>query len=148
MSVPYRAPGLPSGGEQSLRQLVDAAKRDLAALVKLEKELAVVELRQTAKLALPAAIALTAAAVAGLLFLIVGSVALSYGIGNLLDSLAWGFTIVAGIWLLLLAVGGLFGLREAKKISGPERTIRTVKDTADWARHPTSSPSDAAIAVR
>ena len=52
---------------------------------------------------------------------------------------------------VLLRVGALcalVGRSLLKRISGPERTIRTVKDTAEWARHPTGSATTAAVEIR
>ncbi len=138
MSEAPRVTNVPASGDQSLGALVAAASRDLSALIKMEKELAVAELNQTVKRVVPAAAGLIVAAVAGIFFLFIGSMALAYGIGDFL-TVGWGFGIVTLVWLLIAAVGGLVGLRSVKKISGPERTIRQAKETADWARHPTSS---------
>ena len=76
--------------------------------------------------------------------LFIGSMALAYGIGDFL-TVGWGFGIVTLVWLIIAAVGALVGLRSIKKITPPERTIRTVKDTADWARHPTGTSTDVAV---
>ena len=34
----------------------------------------------------------------------------------------------------------LIGIKSMKKVEPPPRTIRTIKDTAEWARHPTIAP--------
>jgi hypothetical protein len=146
-ATPHVTTSIPASGEQSLGALVAAASRDFSSLIKMEKELAIAELNQTFKRVVPAAIGLGLAAVAGIFFLFIGSMALAYGIGDLL-TVGWGFGIVTLVWLLLAAAGGLVGLRSIKKISPPERTIRTVKDTADWARHPTGTTTDAAVSPR
>jgi hypothetical protein len=146
MSEAPHVTSVPASGEQSLGALVAAASRDLSALIKMEKELAIAELNQTLKRVVPAAAGLIVAAVAGFFVLIIGSMALAYGIGYFL-TVGWGFGIVTLIWLVLAAVGGLVGMRSIKKISGPERTIRTVKDTADWARHPTNGSSATTVAA-
>jgi ABC-type multidrug transport system fused ATPase/permease subunit len=144
MSEAPRVTSVPASGEQSLGALVAAASRDLSALIKMEKELAIAELNQTVKRVVPAAAGLIVAAVAGFFVLVIGSMALAYGIGDFL-TVGWGFGIVTLIWLLLMAVGALVGRRSIKKITGPERTIRTVKETADWARHPTSGTSTSVV---
>jgi membrane protein implicated in regulation of membrane protease activity len=45
------------------------------------------------------------------------------------------------VWVLFLLIAGvlaLIGRSQLKKMNKPERTIKTAKDTAAWARHPTS----------
>ena len=144
MSEAPRVTSVPASGEQSLGALVANASRDLSSLIKMEKELAIAELNQTVKRVVPAAAGLIVAAVAGIFVLVIGSMALAYGIGDFL-TVGWGFGIVTLAWLVIAAVGALIGLRSIKKITPPERTIRTVKDTADWARHPTSTSTDVAV---
>ena len=130
----------PLAGEQSLGALVNSAVSDLRRLIKMEKELAVAEVAQAGKRLAPAIAGFVVAAAAGVFILFMGSIALAFGVADLFSiGLGWSFLIVTGLWLLLAAVGGLIGLRALKKIKGPERTIRTVKDTADWARHPTTA---------
>ncbi|MDX6207656.1 MAG: hypothetical protein QOE24_47 [Frankiales bacterium] len=148
MSDPSRVTSAPLSGDQSLGSLVNSAVADLRRLIQMEKELAVAEVAQTVKRLAPAIAGFAIAAVSGVLIVLMGSIALAFGVANLFDiGLGWGFLIVAGLWLLLAAVGGLVGLRAVKKIKPPERTIRTVKDTADWARHPTNTVA-AALEVR
>ena len=108
MSEAPHVTSVPASGEQSLGALVAAASRDLSALIKMEKELAIAELTQTVKRIVPAAAGLIVAAVAGFFVLVIGSMALAYGIGDFL-TVGWGFGIVTLIWLLLAAVGGLVG---------------------------------------
>lgn len=137
----------PLAAEQSLGALVNSAIGDLKSLVKMEKELAVAEAKQAAGKAAPAIAGFAVAAAAIVLFLLIGSMALAITIGDQL-TLGWGFTIVAGAWLVLGALCGLVGVTLLKKISAPERTIRTVKETAEWARHPTGSTTAASIDIR
>ena len=140
MSDSVRVTTAPLAGDQSLGALFNSAIGDLKNLVKMEKELAVAEVAQAGKRLAPAIAGFVVAAVAAVLVVLMGSFAAAFGIADLFSiGLGWGFLIVAGLWLLLAAVGGLLGLRMVKKIKGPERTIRTVKDTADWARHPTNT---------
>ncbi len=144
MSEAPRVTSVPASGEQSLGALVAAASRDLSALIKMEKELAIAELTQTVKRVVPAAAGLIVAAVAGIFVLFIGSMALAYGIGFFL-TVGWGFGIVTLIWLIIAAVGSLIGKRSIAKITGPERSIRQAKETADWARHPTNAPGTAVV---
>jgi hypothetical protein len=137
----------PLAGDQSLGALVNSAIGDLKSLVKMEKELAVAEAKQAAAKAAPAIAGFVVAAVAMVLFVLIGSMALAITIGDQL-TLGWGFTIVAGAWLVLGGLCALVGRSLLKKITAPERTIRTVKDTAEWARHPTGSATAASIDIR
>jgi Putative Actinobacterial Holin-X, holin superfamily III len=138
----------PVSGDQSLGGLVSSAVADLRRLIQMEKELAVAEVTQAGKRLAPAIAGFAVAAAAGVFILLLGSVSAAFGIADLFGiGLGWGFLITAGLWLLLAAAGALIGVRLVKKIKPPERTIRTVKDTADWARHPTNA-SAAALDVR
>jgi membrane protein implicated in regulation of membrane protease activity len=49
------------------------------------------------------------------------------------------YLIVWVLFLLVAAVLALLGRRSLKKVRKPERTIETMRDTAAWARHPTSA---------
>lgn len=132
--------GEQSSGDQSLGALVNSAVADVRRLIAMEKELAVAEVVQIKNRVTPAVAAFAVAALAAVFFLLLGSVALAVGLGYWL-TLGWGFVIVTGIWLAILLVAALFGRSALKKIQAPERTVRTVKDTADWARHPTTHPA-------
>jgi hypothetical protein len=134
----------PLAGEQSLGALFNSAVGDLKNLVKMEKELAVAEAKQATRKAAPAIAGLAVAGVAMLFFLVIGSMALAITVGDQL-TLGWGFTIVAGAWLVLGGLCALVARALLKRVSAPERTIRTVKDTAEWARHPTGSTTAASI---
>jgi len=137
----------PLAGDQSIGALVNSAIGDLKNLVKMEKELAVAEAKQAGRKIAPAIAGFAIAGLAGVLFVLIGSMALAITIGDQL-TLGWGFTIVAGAWLLLAAFGALLGRSLMKKVSAPERTIRTVKDTAEWAKHPIGSSTTASIDIR
>lgn len=144
MSDSIRVTTAPLAGEQSLGALVNSAIGDLKNLIKMEKELAIAEVAQAAKRLAPAIAGFVVAAAAAIFVVFMGSIAAAFGIADLFSiGLGWAFLIVAGLWLLLAAVGGLLGLRMVKQIKPPERTIRTVKETADWARHPTNSTAAA-----
>jgi Putative Actinobacterial Holin-X, holin superfamily III len=140
MSEPSRVHVVPGSADQSLGTLVNNAITEVRQLIKMEKELAVAEVAQTGRRLQPAVAGYGTAALAALYFLLFGSVALAFGIGYLL-TLGWGFTIVTGIWMMILAIGALVGRSAVKKIKKPERTVRTVKDTAEWARHPSVHPA-------
>jgi hypothetical protein len=148
MSDSVRVTTEPLAGEQSLGALVNSAIGDLKSLIKMEKELALAEGAQAVKRLAPAIAGFVVAAAAVVFVVLMGSVAAAFGIADLFSmGLGWSFLIVAGLWLLLAAVGGLLGLRMVKQIKPPERTLRQAKETAEWARHPTNTAA-AALDVR
>ena len=48
------------------------------------------------------------------------------------------YLIVWVLFLIVAAILALLGRSQLRKIEKPERTIKTTRDTASWARHPTS----------
>ena len=97
-------------------------------------------MKQATQRLLPVSAGFGGAALAGFFFLMFASIAAAYVISSWLW-LGWSFLIVTGVWLIVAIVGALIGRSALKKIQGPERTVRTVKDTAEWARHPGTHPS-------
>ncbi|MFI8102643.1 phage holin family protein [Streptomyces sp. NPDC086023] len=122
--------GAPGAAERSLGQLVASATAEMSALVHDEIALAKAELREDAK---RVGIGGTAIGVAGVLALFsipVLSFAAAYGIHNLGLGLAWSFLIVGVAFLLVAGVAALLAVSKFKKVSPPERTIASVKETA------------------
>jgi uncharacterized membrane protein YqjE len=126
--------------EASLGELVSTATRDLSLLMRQEIELAKAEAKQTA---ISAGLGAAFLGMAGGLALF-GTIALTIGIAEALDSIGltrgWAFLAVAGAFLLLSAILGLFGVSRLRRIKPPERTLQTVKDDVAWMKHPTVSP--------
>ncbi|KOG90557.1 phage holin family protein [Streptomyces varsoviensis] len=118
------------GASRSLGQLVAAATADLSALVHDEIALAKAELRQDAKRAGIGGGAIAGAGVLALFALPVLSFAAAYGIHNLGLGLAWSFLIVGGAFLVVAAILGLLAVAKFKKITPPEKSIASAKETA------------------
>ncbi|MFL6137720.1 MAG: phage holin family protein [Frankiaceae bacterium] len=138
---------VPGGGgtdptsEQSLGELFATATKDLSTLVRMEKELARAELQQAVRGMVPVAAGAIIAAVVGLPAMLMLSTWAALGIGHWIGTM-WGFLVMFGFWTLIGTIGGLVALRAVRKMNAkPERTIRTIKDTAEWARHPTLAPT-------
>ena len=126
--------------EQSLGELVANATRDLSQLIHKEIQLAKTELREEAvragkgvsllvvagAMALPATLMLITACALGISYLGVGT--------------AWGFFIMGGFILLVAGALAALGAKKMVKVRPPERTIQTVREDIEWARHPTVSP--------
>ena len=123
---------------QSLGSLMSEISKDLSTLMRQEVELAKVELKEEAAKAGKSAGMLGAAGFAGYMFLVLLSFAAGYGLGSQIGY-GWGTLIVAAIWAVIGAVLFVLGRSRLKRVSPkPERTIQTLKEDAQWARHPTS----------
>jgi len=125
-----------SEDEQSVGQLVAAVSRDMSTLVRAEIELAKAEVRDEAKVAATSGAMFGAAGFVAVLAVILFSIAAAYGLVALGLHPGWAFLIVGGAYLLLAGLLALVGRTRVKKIGPPERTIRTVKETVAFARHP------------
>lgn len=115
--------------ERTIGQLVSDATRDLSELVRHEIALAKAELKQdVAKVGTGAGL-LGAAGFLGVVAFILLCIAGAYGLIEA-GLAAWlAFLIVAAVLLLLAGVVGLAGRSQFQKVTPPERTIATSKDT-------------------
>ncbi len=129
----------PPDEQPSVGELVRQASEHVSTLVRGEIELAKTELTGSVKRAgLGGGLFAAAAAVLVLsvpfLFVVLAEVLVAIGL--------WRWLSYLIIWVLFLLVAGvlaLIGRSQLKKVRKPERTLETVKDTAAWARHPTST---------
>jgi hypothetical protein len=120
-------------------ELVRQASEHVSTLVRGEIELAKTELSGSVKRAgLGGGLLAAAAAVlvfsVPFLFVVLAEVLVAIGL--------WRWLSYLVVWVLFLLVAGvlaLIGRSQLKKVRKPERTLETVKDTAAWARHPTST---------
>jgi uncharacterized membrane protein YqjE len=125
--------------EPSVGELVRRASEHVSTLVRGEVELAKTELSSTVKRAGIGGGMLAAAGVILLfsvpfLFVVIAEVLVAVGLPRWLS-----YLIVWVFFLLVAGVLALVGRRQLKKLRKPERTLQTAKDTAAWARHPTST---------
>ncbi|MET9415155.1 phage holin family protein [Streptomyces klenkii] len=142
-----------NGANRTLGQLVATATTELSALVHDEIALAKAELRQDAKRVGIGGGAIAAAGTLALFSLPVLSFAAAYGIHNLGLGLAWSFLIVGAAFLLIAALLGLLAVAKFKKVSKPEKSIASAKQTAavlgTVKPHPRpltdTSPADASV---
>ncbi len=126
--------------QPSVGELVRRASENVSTLVRAEIELAKTELSTTVKRAGVGGGMLAAAGVILLfsvpfLFVVIAEVLVAIGLPRWLS-----YLIVWVLFLIIAAVLALIGRRQLKKMSKPERTLKTAKDTASWARHPTTAP--------
>jgi uncharacterized membrane protein YqjE len=124
--------------EPSVGELVRRASENVSTLVRSEIELAKAELSTTVKRAgaggglLAAAVAIVLFSIP-FLFVVIAELLHFWGL--------WRWLSYLIVWVLFLLIAGLLALigrSQLRKIHKPERTIKTAKDTAAWARHPTS----------
>jgi hypothetical protein len=124
--------------DPSLGALVGEATKELSTLVRQEIALAKAELSSEVGKAAKGAGMFGGAGVAALYALTFLSLAAMFGLGTFMP-LGWAALVVAGGYLVVTSILLLTGKRAFTSISAvPERTIRTLKEDAQWARHPSS----------
>lgn len=112
---------------ESLGSLLSDVSRDLSTLMRQELELAKAELRESGTKAGKGVGMFGGAAVAGHFVLLFLSLALMWGLAELVG-LGWSAVIVAVIWGIIAAVLALTGKKELKSVRGLPATTATVKD--------------------
>lgn len=123
--------------DQSLGQLVGELTGDLQKLFRQELELAKVEIKSEATKAGKAAGMFGGAGFASYMVAVLLSLAAVFGLGEVMP-LGWAAVIVAVIWGVVGAVLYAMGRTRMKAVSPkPEQTVDTLKEDAQWARHPT-----------
>lgn len=125
------------GREPSVGELLAAVTRDVQTLLRQEVELAKAEIRQEAVKAGKAAGMFGGAGFAGYMVALFLSLAAVYGLANAMDT-GWAALIVTGVWAVIAAVLFVKGRSTMRTVSPkPEQTVETLKEDAQWARHPT-----------
>jgi len=124
-------PSQQKAAETSLGELVGEVSRDLSVLMRKELELAKAELSESAKRAGAGAGLLGGAGYAGMMAIFFLSVALWWGLGDLIDSLGWSAVIVAVIWGIIAAILYAVGRKRLKTVQGAPKTVETVKEIPD-----------------
>jgi len=126
----------------SLGRLVSEATADLQKLMRQEVALAKAEIRTETSKAAKAAGMFGGAGFAGYMVVILLSFAAVIGLGHLIG-IGWAALIVAGVWAVAGAVMYLTGRHEMRSFSPkPQRTVETLKEDAQWMRHPIASSAE------
>lgn len=123
--------------DKSLGELVSTATRDLSTLIRTEVQLAKVEIKQEVAHAGKGAGLFGGAGFLGLMAVVFLSISAAYGISWLGVPLGCAFFTVGALYLIGAAVLALTGKKQIGKVGPPEKTIETVKDDVEWAKHPT-----------
>ena len=127
--------------DPSLGELVATATRDLSSLVHQEIELAKAEIKRDVAAAGKGAGMFGGAGFTGVFALLFLSISAAYGISWLGVPLGCAFFAVGLLYAIAAAALVLGGKKSLQKIGPPEKTIETLKDDAEWAKHPTVAPA-------
>jgi hypothetical protein len=121
----------PDVGNASVGELVGHVAQDLSTLMRQELDLAKAEVKQEITKTGKAAGMLGAAGFAGYMVLLFASIALWWGLSNVMDQ-GWAALIVTAIWAVIGAVTFVVGRRQLKEVNPkPEQTVETVKELPD-----------------
>ena len=126
--------------DKSLGQLFSDLMSQVGDLVSTEMDLAKAELKEEIKKSGRAGGMLGGAAMLGNLAVLLIAFAAAWGLAELTDMPAgWAFLIVGALVAIAAAVLFSMAKKEMEQIDPvPERTVRTLKEDAEWMRNRTS----------
>ncbi|MDW4903979.1 phage holin family protein [Streptomyces sp. ADMS] len=125
------------GQDPSVGELLSVVTSDIQTLFRQEIELARAEIQQEATKAGKAAGLYGGAGFAGYMVLLFLSLAAVLGLANVMDG-GWASLIVTAVWAVVAAVLYQRGRTRMRTVSPkPEQTVESMKENAEWARHPT-----------
>ena len=121
----------PDVTDSSVGQLIGEVTSDLSTLLRQELELAKAEVKQEATKSGKAVGLLGGAGFAGYMVALFLSIALWWGLANVMDE-GWAALIVAALWAVIAAVLASVGRKRLRTVNPkPERTIQTLKEVPD-----------------
>lgn len=120
----------PDVSQRSFGELMGEVSRDLSTLVRQEIDLARAEVRDEAVKAGKAGGMFAGAGIAAHLVLIFLSVALWWGLSNVMDG-SWAALIVAAVWAIVAAALSAVARARMRAMRGLPRTVATVKKIPD-----------------
>jgi hypothetical protein len=113
--------------DRTFGDLMGEVTHDLSTLVRQEVELAKAEIREEGKKAGKAAGLFGGAGLAGYMVLLFLSIALWWGLSNVMDQ-GWAALIVAVLWAVVAAALFVVARNQMRAVRGLPRTTETVKD--------------------
>jgi len=122
-----RGASAPDVSQRSFGELMGEVTQDLSVLMRQELELAKAELRQEASKAGKAGGMFAGAGLAGYMVLLFLSIALWWGLSNVMDG-GWSALIVAVIWAVIGLVLYSSARSRMQRVRGLTRTTETVKE--------------------
>jgi uncharacterized membrane protein YqjE len=126
-----------NGQEPSVGELLSEVTSDVQKLFRQEMELAKAEIREEASKTGKAAGVYGGAGFAGYMVAVFLSLTVAFTLGAWIP-LGWAALIVTVVWAVIGAVLYPMGRSRMRNVSPrPEQTIETLKEDAQWARHPT-----------
>ncbi|MDG9720675.1 phage holin family protein [Streptomyces sp. DH24] len=126
----------PRGQDSSVGQLLSEMTSDIQTLFRQEVELAKAEIREEAGKAGKAAGMYGGAGFGGYMVALFASLAAMFGLANVMDT-GWAALIVTAVWAGIAAVLFVMGRSRMREVSPkPQQTVETLKEDAQWARHP------------
>lgn len=126
-SAPVETEAERRAADASLGTLLSDVSRDLSTLMRQELELAKAELRESGTKAGKGAGMLGGAGVAGHFVLLFLSLALMWGLSELMH-IGWASVIVAVLWGIVAAILAQKGKKELESVRGMPHTAETVKE--------------------
>ena len=131
----YRTSPEPDQPDRSLTELVGQVTTDIGSLMSTQLELAKVEIKEEVSRAGKGAGLVGGGGLAAFAALLMLSVALAFGIGDLIDSLGWAFLIVGLLHAAIATALVLTGKQQITSVTPvAEQTIASVKEDIEWAK--------------
>ncbi|GAA3390700.1 phage holin family protein [Cryptosporangium minutisporangium] len=125
----------PRVADASVGELVKNVANDLTTLVRQEIALAKAETKEEVTKAGKAGGAFGGAGLAGWLALLFISLAVMYGLGELIP-IGWAALIVGVLWAIGAAALAAYGRSKVKEVNPvPKRTVETVKEDVRWVQN-------------
>ena len=125
----------PRVADSSIGDLVKNVANDLTTLVRQEIALAKAETKEEVTKAGKAGGAFGGAGLAGWLALLFISLAVMYGLGEVIP-VGWAALIVGVLWAIGAAALAAYGRSKAREVNPvPKRTVETVKEDVRWVQN-------------
>lgn len=130
-----QAASTPPAPNSSIGELLSQITRDLSELMHQEIELAKAEAKTEAKKAGKAAGMFGGAGFSGYMVAVFGTVTVLAALAVAIP-VVFAALIVTAIWGVVGAILAMRGRQEVRRIQGMPQTKETLKEDAQWARHP------------